>query len=71
MTTKDLTHVEHLARPAFMVICDGQCDAIWETKAQATREARDLRKMGHDDVKVKGFKTWQDAHDHEDKLRGY
>lgn len=68
--TKDLAHAEHLARPAFMVIVEGQCDAIWDTKAQAMREQRDLIKMDCGKVTIKGFKTWADAHAYEDKLAG-
>lgn len=65
----ELPHHEHAQQPAFMVICEGQCDQICGTKQEAMREAQDLRQMGFEEVRVKGFKTWQDAHDHEDKLR--
>ena len=65
----DMPHHVFLEQPAFMVICDGDCDQICGTKAEAAREASDLRKMGHDGVRVKSFKTWKDAHDYEDMLR--
>lgn len=66
----DIPHHEFIQQPAFMVICNGECDQICGTKQEAMREAADLRKMGHEEVRVKGFKSWQDAHDYEDKLRG-
>lgn len=65
----DMPHHVFLQQPAFMVICDGDCDQICGTKAEATREASDLRKMGLENVKVKAFKTWQEAHAYEDMLR--
>jgi hypothetical protein len=55
---------------AFAIICDDNFDAIWDTKAQADREAKDLRKMGHV-VRIKAFATHADAEAYEDKLRGY
>lgn len=66
----DMSYSEHMASPAFMVICDGQCDQICGTMAEAKREAKDLRGMGFDSVKVKAFDTWADAHAYEDALRG-
>lgn len=67
----DKSYTEHMASPAFMVICDGACDQICGTKAEAQREARDLKRMGFEGVKVRAFTTWADAHAYEDKLRGY
>ena len=67
----DMSYAEHMASPAFMVICDGQCDQICGTMAEAKREAKDIRAMGFDHVvRVKAFATWADAHADEDKLRG-
>ena len=65
----DMPYHEHLQQPAFMVICDGLCDQICGSKAEAMSEARDLRKMGFDEVKVKGFATWEEAHNYEDIIR--
>lgn len=65
----DMPYHLHLQTPAFMVLCDGECDQICGTKREALLEAADLRKMGFDSVKVKGFKTWAEAHTYEDMLR--
>lgn len=64
----DLPYHQHLERPAFMVICDGDCDQICGSKAEAQREAKDLKKMGFDKVTVKAFATWAEAHAFEDRL---
>lgn len=65
----DMPYHEHIEQPAFMVICEDECDQICGTKAEAQSEARDLRKMGFENVRVKGFKTWHEAHQYEDELR--
>lgn len=55
-----------------MVIVNGEVDAIWDTKAQADRERRELqRDLYCANVRVRHFKTWREAEDHADKLRGY
>lgn len=58
-------------KPAvYVVICDGNFDAIWETKCQANKEAKDLRSMGYE-IRIKEFPNWQAAEAYEEKLRGY
>lgn len=65
----DKSYKEHLASPAFMVICDGECDQICGTMDEAKRELKDLKAMGFAKVSIKAFDTWQEAHEHEDWLR--
>lgn len=67
----ELTHAQHLASPAFMVIVDGRCDQICGTEGEAKREVRDLKKMDCGKVTMKPFATWAEAHAYEDKLNGY
>jgi hypothetical protein len=64
----DMPYSQHLAQPAFVVVCDGAVDQICGSKAEANREAKDLRKMGFDKVTVKSFATWAEAHAFEDKI---
>lgn len=52
----------------YVILADGEFDAIWETEEQAKQEARDLRQMGYS-VRVKRFPTWSAAEAYEDRLR--
>lgn len=64
----DLSYTEHLAQPAFVVLCDGEVDQICGSKAEAQREVKDLKKMGFENVKMKAFASWAEAHAFEDKI---
>ena len=68
-TMTDTPYHEHIQQPAFMIIIDDLCDEICGSKAEAMSKARDLRRIGFDEVKVKGFATWKEAHNYEDMLR--
>lgn len=50
---------------------DLEVDQICETKEQAEREAKDLRAMGIDNVRIRPFADWEAAERYEDKVRGY
>lgn len=50
---------------------DLEVDQICETKAQAEREAKALREMGIEKVRIRPFASWQAAEEYEDKTRGY
>jgi hypothetical protein len=64
----DLTHAQHIATPAWMVLVDGAVDQICGSAAEAKREVRDLKKMDCGTVTMKAFATWAEAHAYEDKL---
>lgn len=50
---------------------DLEVDQICETKAQAEKEARDLRKMGIEGVRIRPFADWAAAERYQDKVCGY
>lgn len=52
----------------YVILADGEFDAIWETEEQAKQEARDLRQMGYS-VLVRRFPSWSAAEAYEDRLR--
>jgi hypothetical protein len=54
----------------YVILCNGDFDGVWETKAQANREKRDLERMGNE-VRIKPVKDWAEAEALEDKMRGY
>ena len=54
----------------FMLLVDGECDQIVETRELAERTKKDLKKLDCGTIKIKEFPTWQEAHAYEDKLRG-
>lgn len=49
---------------------DWEVDHITEGKHIAEAHVRDLRAMGCDNVKVRGFATWDEANKFADKVRG-
>lgn len=57
-------------RECFMVIADGECDQICETRTDANREKNDLTRMGCE-AKVRRFPSWRAAEAYETKLRGH
>lgn len=48
-----------------------EVDQICGTEAEAKRELKDLKAMGHDDAKCKRFDSWLLAEDYSDSVRGY
>lgn len=54
----------------YAVITEDGLDQFCDTKAQASKEKKDLEKMGCA-VKIKTFDSWADAHAFEDKLNGF
>jgi hypothetical protein len=57
--------------PVYMLLVEGDCDQIVETKAIANRERRDLIDLGCDNVKIREFPSWEAAEAYESKLRGW
>lgn len=54
----------------YMILVDGDCDQIVETRAIAEREKRDLINMGCGPVRIREFPCWEAAEQYEDKLNG-
>lgn len=59
-----------MTTPVWAVIVEGELDATWQTKAQADREAKDLRAMDCGKVTVRGFESEALAYSWADKRRG-
>lgn len=52
----------------YALIADGEYDATWETREQADREAKDLRRMGYR-VRIKELPSWEAAEALEERMR--